>query len=627
MTDKIKSHICILSLLALSFIVFGQILTHDFLNFDDDIFVSKNKQVSKGFTWEGIQWAFKADLLYDSIEADYWKPITVLSHMSDVQIYGKNPSGHHLSSLMIHTLSAIFLFIFLLQSTNTVLPSFLASIFFLLHPLQVEVVSWIAARKDLLAVFFSILAALVYAKYVRNPSALKRYLVVLLFILGLMAKPIAAVLPAIFLLFDVWPLKRYGVNHFSWWQSISEKKFLFLLSFVSYLIAKLGQTGVLSERSWSFQQGIIPLNLIYYLKNIFWPANLAIQTFVSIESIPKYQMVGSLLIVLGVSRYVIKKIKTQPYLFTGWFFFLIAFLPTIGLSKADRFAYFPMIGFGILFSWAVWQWLIQFSWGKKLFGCSVVVITSILAILSFLQTRYWKDSLSLFTRAVQVTKGNYQAHNNLGAYYAENGMEEKAIEHLVSALSINPTFTDSHNNLGVVLARQGKFKVAEFHYRRSLEIDPTNSGAQVNLGNILFVQKKWDEAQVLYQKSIQNYPDFAPGYDGLGNIYLIKEDPVRAEFYFRKAISIYPEYADAHYDLAVALSKQKKYDEALLEFERTLRFHPDYTGVHTNMGVIHAEQGRYDQAIHYFKAALLLDPHDKIAKDNMTLAESKKEEK
>ncbi len=623
-TIRARTHyFAVLFLIIFIPIIYGRVIRHDFLNFDDDVFVAKNQHVVKGLTRESIRWAFSADLFYDALDADYWQPMTFLSRMLDVQLYGLHPGGHHFTNLLIHLLSSVFLFLAFRKMTGMVWRSLAAAAIFALHPLQVEPVAWVAARKDVLSVFFGIVTIWMYAGFVEKPSRVGNWFMTIPFALGLMSKPVLVTLPAILLLLDFWPLKRIQVHPFnktSFKTAIFEKWHLFLISLASFLIAKFGQSGILSISTWSFQWKIVPVNYLYYIWKTAAPFHLTVYTEIPIETLTTFKIFGSLSLLIAVSFFVVRQAKKCPYLVVGWFWFLAAFIPGVGLIRADRHIYFSIIGLSVIFAWGIYDIFRHSVFGKFLFGITTATILAACMVLSYIQVGYWKNTVVYFEHALRVTKDNYQAYNNLGAFFADHGEENKAVEYLTKALSINPLFSDAHNNLGVVMSRRGALQVAEFHYKKAAQIDRSNPNIQLNLGNVFLDDKKLDEAASAYSSAIRAYPRFAGAYDGLGNAFLRQGKLEQAAAQFSKALEINPEFADAHHDLGFTLARLGNFEEAIPHFEKTLQIDPAYSDTHTKLGIIFALKGKYPEAIRHLQEALRVNPSDKIAAHNLELA-------
>ncbi len=545
----------ILSLSLLSFAVYGQVIHHQFLNLDDDLFIFGNPHIRQGLTLDGIKWAFSADLFYDSAHADYWRPVTFLSHMADIHFFGFNAGFHHLTNLLLHTASSVLLFLAFKQMTGELWKSAFVSALFALHPLQAEAVAWIAARKDILSTFFAILTILVYGGYVRKPSLKKNLVLNLLFILGLMSKPALVILPVLLLLLDFWPLQRVTFATFKkadFKRLLVEKACLFLISIGMGILVRCPEFGILSKATWSFQYLLMPVNYVFYLQKAIAPSNLAIHSFLSVKFFSSVQITSAFLLMVVISALIVRHIKKYPYLFSGWLWFLIAFLPTIGLIRADRFASFPLIGIWILVSWGVSDLSAFFKMGKLPIFVAAFLL-SVYAVVSHLQASYWRDNITLFGHVLKVDRNNSRGHNNFGLALAAEGREREAGEHFAKALEIQPDFAQAHNNLGVVLFNEGKFNEAETCYSKAIKINPRDVIFHVNLGEVLLKEGKIGEAIAVYVNAVKIQPDFSIAHSGLGEALMQNNRREEAIVQFKEALQIDPHNELASHSLVLAL--------------------------------------------------------------------------
>ena len=442
--------------------VYSQVISHQFLSYDDNVYVVNNPHVASGITYKNILWAFTSYYVAN------WHPITWLSHMADVQFYGMNPRGHHITNVIIHTLSSLILLLFLFRSTGSLWRSSFVAALFALHPLHVESVAWVAERKDVLSAFFGFLSLLLYSESVTRHKPALYFLSLLSFVLGLMSKPMLVTLPVIMLLMDYWPLNRYshegqGLKQFSARVTtlIKEKSIFIFCSVTSAVITIYvqGTSGAIK----SFE--VIPFGsrvenaLIAYVKYIgktLWPIDLAVLYPMPLN-FPLWEVIVSLVILLIMSSAIILAGRHRHYLAVGWLWFLITLLPVIGLiqvgtqSMADRYSYIPVIGLFIMIAWGVSDFLVGFQYGKGVLALLAGLIIISLTVLTRQQISYWQDNISLYRHTLQVTTDNDKINTNLGVALAEKGELNAAIHEFQEALRINPNNRQARNNLGIAL--------------------------------------------------------------------------------------------------------------------------------------------------------------------------------
>ena len=511
--------ICV-ALAALVWVVFGQTLRHGFINFDDNKYVYENAQVSRGLTGQGFVWAFTHP------HSENWHPLTTLTHMLDCQLYGLNAGGHHFTNVLLQSVAVTLLFLALQQLTGSTWRSAFVAAIFAIHPLRVESVAWVAARKDVLSGVFFAATLLAYARYVRTPG-ISRYLwMSILFACGLMSKPTLVTLPFVLLLLDYWPLARIQ-NTTQARSRIVEKIPLFALSAASCVVTIWAQRPTISSLgglpfSWRVENAIA--SLAVYLRQLVWPTDLAI-------FYPHPRGDENLLLVLvaaalvaGATFLSVFLRKTAPYFFVGWFWYVGMLVPMLGLvqvglqAHADRYTYLPHIGVLIALTWLIVDLTKQWRWRAMIlrFGGAAVIL--ILTACSFQQATYWRDSISIWTHALAVTKNNDTAHLCLAEALLERGKLDEAIAHSQAAIEIrpanagaygrvpmvltteqsqsaiaywqdrlktNPLDTDAHNNLGVVLIQSGDPRGAIAQWETSLAIKPNDGNAENNLAWVL----------------------------------------------------------------------------------------------------------------------------------------------
>jgi protein O-mannosyl-transferase len=560
------------------FAIYWPVSSHEFVNYDDGLYVFDNPVVKHGMTWPGVQWAFT------TLQVSNWHPLTWLSHMLDVEWFGlKDPGKHHLVNVFIHAANTVLLFALLVRLTGLRWRSVLVAALFCLHPLRVESVAWVAERKDVLSTLFGLLAVWWYAGYAARRDWMHYALTVICFAMSLMAKPMLVTLPCILLLLDVWPLRRWNKagGDRNALQLIAEKIPLFAMAIASCWVTVYAQNlgGSISplehiDIDQRLQNAVVAYAA--YIAKFIWPANLAV-LYPHPGQWEWWRVAVSAVSLVGISGTVVLMRRKKPALLTGWLWFLGTLVPVIGLvqvglqSMADRYTYVPHIGLSIMLAWSV----------PALNRRAFVVMTGAACVVGFMllcwatsrQLRHWRDSVSLFEHTIAVTSRNYIAEHNLAKGWEEQGNVDRAIEHYQKALGINPDYPSAHNNLGLLLSARDAGESVR-HLRRAAELSPHSSVIRSNLG-------------------------LALEYAGL-----VQE----AEAELRKAVELNPRDGQAHLNLARFLHKQKRFDEAIDSFIASLLINPDVAEAHCDLGDSLAYLGEFDRAIAHFEAALQLKP-------------------
>jgi hypothetical protein len=491
--------------------IYWKVKNFDFVNFDDELYVTENIQVQRGLSWQGIVWAFT------TFHASNWHPMTWMSHMLDCHLFGENPGWHHLTNLFFHLVNTILLFIVFRKMTGQVWESGLVAALFALHPLHVESVAWISERKDVLSTFFWILTMWRYAHWVKYGGS-ARYLVVLLcFALGLMVKPMLVTLPFVLLLMDCWPL-----NRLKWRNSIEtfdssktptletvpqkatfsrliwEKTPLIFLSGISSVITFVAQQGggaVLAFSSLPLKARLANALVSYvsYIAKMLWPQDLAV-FYPHPVAISVWKIVGAGIFLILATVLALWKIRQHPYLITGWLWYLGTLVPVIGIvqvggqSMADRYTYVPLIGLFVMVSWGIPEVLKKFPHRNVVLWVASMAILAACIIMTSRQVGYWQNSNTLFEHALKVTKNNWKVHNNLGLTLANQGRTTEGIGHYLQALRINPDYFKAHHNLGNAFFLKGNTDGAIEHYLEALRLKPDLLEAHVNVGGALYKQ-------------------------------------------------------------------------------------------------------------------------------------------
>lgn len=552
---------CIFLVLA-TFAAFGEVGRHPFINFDDAYYLSENPAVQEGLTSKAVIWAFT------TTRAGSWTPLTWLSHLLDCQLFGLSPGGHHFTNLIFHIVNTLLLFLWLTRVTKAPGPAFLTAALFAWHPLHVEPVAWVAARKDLLSTFFWLLTLWAYAGCGQRPGRSRYGLVCLFFLLGLLAKPMLVTLPLVLLLLDYWPLGRWvpggGAKGL-----ILEKLPLLGLSALFSLVTLLAQQGVgaiapLGEISLGQRVATALWAYVWYLGKMFWPSGLAVLYPHPLDAIPLGQAAGAALMLAAVSSLVVWRGRRYPYLPVGWFWYLLTLAPVIGLIQvgsqtwADRYSYVPLIGLFLMFSWGIRDMSAELPGARVLRPAGAGIILAALWWLTMQQVGYWRDSITLFAHTLRVTGDNPVIHNNLGVALANRGQREEAAAHFLEALRLDPLNARGQNQKGEELFAQGKLPEAGDKFRRALKLQPDWAPPYNNLGRVYAHQGQMDRAVILFQKAVDLDPKSAPAYKNLGLAWAALGNRKKAVAALRQALAINAEDREARRILQDLAAPQEK---------------------------------------------------------------------
>ena len=609
-------------LVAIIWVVFGQARHFEFVNYDDRENVYENPVVVKGLSVSAVGWAFT------HAQVANWIPLTTLSHMLDCQLFGRHAGGHHLVNVLWHAANAVLLFLVLRQMTGSLWCSAFAAAVFAVHPLRAESVAWVSERKDVLSGFFFLLTIAAYVRHVRRPSRAGYALMFLLFALGLMAKSMVATLPFVLLLLDYWPLKRFH-NFRQFLGLLPEKIPLFALALGACVVTSLMpdmQIILTNARHLPLLERISNalVSYVIYMRQMVFPSGLAAPYPIIPNGLPAWKVGLALVVLALISAGVLAWRKKRPYLLMGWFWYLGMLVPVIGIiqispdaAHADRYTYLPEIGLAIAGIWAVGDWSVGWKHRRMILGALMTAVIGALMVCGHIQTAYWKDSESLWTRALACTsrnsvahsnygyvlyqKGdvqdairNYkealeinldyaQAHFNLGVVFLNRGELEDAIAEYKQALKIDPDYMEAHFDLGSALALNGNLEEAIAQYRKVLEIKPDYAEADYNLGRILLLNGNLDEAMACLDKTAAGGPDSPARWFNLGNGFLQEQDWDCAIVCYRQAIKIAPRLADAYANLGVALSQKREIKQAVDSWRNALEINPDQIYVQNNL--------------------------------------------
>jgi tetratricopeptide (TPR) repeat protein len=558
-TDWIRFAVCA-AIVALIWIVFGQTLGHDFVNYDDKTYVYGNPLVSPGLSGRGLAKAF------DDVQTNNWHPLTLISHMIDCQLFGLKAGGHHFTNMLLHSIAAVLLVIWLSGVTGSFWRSGFVTALFAIHPLRVESVAWIAERKDVLSVVFFFLTLLAYARYVKAP-ALGRYLTMsILFACGLMSKPMLVTTPVVLLLLDYWPFNRLR-DLKSLWRLTLEKVPLFVLSIASSMVALALQVESPSSVgqlpfAWRLENAFV--SYFIYIWQLFWPAKLAVFYPHPDDHLVLWQVALGVAFLVAITLLVFKLRQSRPYLLVGWLWYLVMLLPVIGIVEvglqghADRYTYLPHIGLCIALTWLVVDLSISLHVGKQALVTAAVIIVIASSALSWKQTTYWKNSETLWTHTLAVTSNNDVALTNIGVLLKERGQWDEALSYFQRALAVRSSSEHRHYSLSLALIND-------------------------NVGEVLAHQGRLDDAA--------------------GS--------------FRQAIELRPDFPDAHYNLGVLLLQKGDNDGAISQLQTALSIQPNDSGTNTTLANALVQKGLLREAADHYQKALALEPESQLALNNL----------
>ena len=541
--------ICIAALIVSTLLTYWPVLKNEFINYDDPDYVTTNEMVQKGLTAEGFKWAFTTG------HASNWHPITWLSHMADVSMFGMKPAGHHATNLFFHVVNSVLLLLLLRLMTGSVWRSAMVAALFALHPLHVESVAWVAERKDVLSALFGLLTLLAYAAYAKGSGpwsartcprfetgrhvsqsesgdmspqskAVCYWLAFVFFALGLMSKPMLVTWPFLMLLLDFWPLNRVTSDGWQVTGKVWKRLVLEKLPFMALVLISSAVTVVVQKSGGSVTTALnLPLedrltnavaSYFKYLGKTIWPSDLAI--FYPHPEIrypisaqwPTWIIALSTLGLVAMSVCAMRQVKCRPFLMSGWFWYLGTLVPVIGIvqvgtqAMADRYTYIPLIGIFVGVVWLVAELVNRMHYGKHLAAGGILFVVTACAVTTRSQLPHWRDSFNIFQHAVNVTAHNAPALANLGTEYVKRGDYDQAVQLFNAALEADPHFADASYSLGLVAQKLGKGDEAAGHYRSAIQIRPDHYLAHHNLGLVLWLQGKTTEAESQFLEGPSN---------------------------------------------------------------------------------------------------------------------------
>ncbi|MEE8349745.1 MAG: tetratricopeptide repeat protein [Acidobacteriota bacterium] len=641
-------------LIAVTLLAYAPVRGHQFLIYDDDVYVTENPRIQQGISLENVVWAMTA------FENTLWKPVTLISHMLDCQLFGLNPAAHLLMNLFFHTMNVILLFGILHQMTGALWRSAVVAALFALHPLNVESVAWVAERKNVLSTLFWLLTMWAYWWYVKHPTWWRYIGVVGGMVLGLMTKPMLVTLPCALLLMDYWPLQRLSDQWNQFRERLpgllKEKLPLFALAAGASLLtlhAAESTVGLPSLEDHAFSSRVANAIVSHslYLKRMVWPSDLAVFYPNPGNALGMGSVGLATLILGGISLWVWTRRRNYPYLVVGWLWFLGTLFPVNGLfqssaqAMADRYAYVPLIGVFVMLVWGGHQLAQTLEIKKDWLGVAGLVLLIALMVSTRRQLNYWKDSITLFEHAVQSTDDNFVAHNNLGKALMDQGSINAAIENFSMVLELKPDSDRGLYNMGLALQALGKTEEAVHYFIRALQSNSTMPEAYNNLGSILIAQGRPEEAITLLQDAVRFDPLMEQAHSNLGVALMKIGELDRAMEHLVRALKIAPNQAETYINVGLVLNRQGKSSEAFHYFSQAADLDPGMATAHNHLGMILMSQteleevsehdsrvtqtpenpgrtmeDRADEAIRHFARSLEINPEQMSANNNMGAA-------
>jgi len=619
--------------------VYRQVATHGFIAFDDPGYVTQNSHVLAGLTLEGVRWAFSTGHMGN------WNPLTWLSHMLDVQLFGLHPGAHHLVNLAFHLANTLLLFGMLQQATRAPWPSFVVASLFGVHPLHVESVAWVAERKDVLSTFFWFLTLWGYIRYARTGSGWWYGVTLALFALGLLAKPMLVTVPFGLLLLDLWPLGRLALPGGGpvaqpdsacrptplaalFWEKLPFLALAVIAAAITYTMQL--EVGAID------QSGLFPIGLrlanalvayVRYLAMAVWPVDLAL--IYPYARLPPWQPVGAALGLTVVSVLVARHARLHPYLLVGWLWYLGTLVPVIGLVQigsqafADRYTYVPLVGVFVMVAWGGRSLCQRWTVSAPVAATLATAVIAAYAVAAWAQVGLWVTGETLLRHTVRVTRDNCIAYNSLGATLMAQGEIDAAMEQFREALRIKPDYPEARYNLATALYGSGRLEEAIAQYEQALRVRPGYAEAHSNLANALRTSGRLPEAIAHFQEALRLKPDSAEVLSNLGMALRAAGRLPEAIAWYEQALRLNPGYVNAHNNLGNALRDSRRLPEAIEHYQEALRLDPDSPPVHNNLGNALRDSGRLAEAIDHYQRALQLRPDFADAQNNLADARAR----
>lgn len=533
-------------------IVYWRAASFAFVTYDDNEYVYHNDVVSRGLTFDGIRWAFTG------VHSANWHPLTWMSHMLDVSLFGVTAGPQHVVSILIHAASTVILFIALTRMTGALARSATVAALFALHPLHVQSVAWISERKDVLCALFGMICLLIYASLARQWSLRKYLWLLIAFALGLLSKQMLVTLPFVLLLLDFWPLQRLR-NIAELRRRVIEKVPLFVLSATASIVVYFAQRSTavqtLAEVPFGLRIENAVLSYGRYLLNTVWPSRLSV--FYPYDFSPSAALVTTVAILLaGITFFAWWRRRAQPYLLTGWLWYLGMLIPVIGLIQvgtqayADRYTYLPLIGVFIALVWGVADLVAPRPALKQPLVVATAAALLACAILTWIQLGFWSDGETLFRHALAVTPENSLANNELGMALNEQQRFDEAIPFFHEAVRIRPDYVDARVNYGNNLARRGQVTAAIRQWEEAVKLAPKEADVHNNLGIAYVATGHLEDGEKQFRLALDADPRFVPAMISQARLAASRGDAEGARRELLQAQAIDPDNDQIRSELA-----------------------------------------------------------------------------
>jgi tetratricopeptide (TPR) repeat protein len=613
------------ALVVLTSAAYETLRRNDFVKFDDPEYITENLRLQSGITMDSVTWALKSG------EAANWHPLTWISHMLDVRLFGLNAVGHHLHSLSLHILSTLLLFWLLRSMTGAVWRSAFVAMAFGIHPVHVESVAWAAERKDVLCGVFWMLTIAAYVSYARRGGIFRYTLVLLCFALGLMAKPMIVTLPIVLLVLDFWPIGRlsFAANHkatpdagrpASLFRLVLEKSPLFLLTLASCVITFLVQKngGAVAGFDVTLLDRLANTFVSYgrYIGKMALPTKLAVIYPLPPEGWPMWKPLLSAVILIAISIFVLRSARKRPYLLVGWIWYFVTLVPVIGLvqvgsqAMADRYTYLPSIGIFIMVAWGVAELAAKWPHREPVLGVLSGLVCILMIVGTRMQVSHWQNGATLYAHALAVTENNYALHSCLGTVLEGEGKLDEAEHEYRETIRMCPTFVDAYLCLGQISELRGKYSDAIQSYQQAGQINPADFRPVFKVGEAKAKQGLLDEAINCYRRTIQMSPGFAKAHIALGQAFAVQGKYEDAMQSYSEAMRLDPTDPKLYYRIGAVKAQQGSYPQAEEYFRRSIQMNAGLMEAYVGLGVVLQKQNRTDEAIAQFRTALKIKPND-----------------
>jgi protein O-mannosyl-transferase len=598
-----------LALALAVFAVYVQVRHFEFTGYDDPEFVINNLNLRDGLSPTSFAWAFRTGY------AANWFPLTWLSYLLGVSLYGLDSGWHHLTNVFLHAMNSILLFFVLRRLTGARWRSAFVALLFAVHPLHVEPVVWVAERKEVLSGLFWMLSIWAYVAFVKRPRAGAYLLLVLAFCCGLMSKPMIVTLPFVLLLLDFWPLERW--KNATWRRLILEKAPLLALAAAASVITLIVQKGEgavasVAEVPLVFRIENALISYLDYVLQFLWPARLAV-LYPYASQVPIWKVIGAAAVLAAITALAISQRTRRPYFSVGWFWFAGVLVPVIGLvqvgiqSRADRYMYIPLIGLAVIAVWGLHEIAMRRAAIRPMAALGIAACCTYGAV-AWYNAAYWRDTVTLFRHAISVTEDNWGALGVLSQALVRQNRVDEAMPYIDQALRLRPNLPETHINFGAALSERGDFDAAEAQYRKALQLDPNSADAHEGVGVIQTEKGRLDDALVNLTAAERAMPGDANKHYNLGRAYGLADHPDSAAAEFAEAVRLQPDDAAARFNLGTAYVAQERFSEAADQFREAVRLKPDYTSARFNLGGALASLGRLDEAMGEFREVLRVQP-------------------